>query len=89
MPATRLEDAVAQAEQIRSDFCRLRHPAIGPAAQLSASFGVAAFGPGTSIRTAMRQADRALYAAKSSGRNRVEVAQEEQRAHPQPILSAA
>lgn len=85
---TGLDEAAAQAERIRSAFDSLYHPAIGPDAQLSASFGVAAFEPGSSVRAAMRSADRALYTAKHTGRNRVTVAREED-ALPQPILSAA
>ncbi|MEC8179491.1 MAG: diguanylate cyclase [Pseudomonadota bacterium] len=55
---------------------------------MSASFGVAAFEAGSSVRAAMRSADRALYTAKHTGRNRVTVAREED-ALPAPILSAA
>lgn len=85
---TSLEEAADQAEDIRSAFDGLCHPAIGPATQLSASFGVAAFEADTPIRHAMRSADRALYSAKQSGRNRVTVASEES-PPPEPILSAA
>ncbi|WP_459788699.1 GGDEF domain-containing protein [Alteriqipengyuania sp. 357] len=85
---TSLEEAAALAEQIRNEFACLRHPAIGPATQLSASFGVAAFERGMSVRAAIRSADRALYTAKHTGRNRVTTAFEED-ALPEPILSAA
>lgn len=85
---TTLEEAAGRAEDIRSAFDGLCHPAIGPAAQLSASFGVAAFEADTPIRQAMRNADRALYWAKQNGRNRVTVASEES-SPPEPILSAA
>lgn len=37
---------------------------------LTASFGVAALPPGTTLDTALKQADRALYRAKHAGRNR-------------------
>ncbi|MCK6452627.1 MAG: diguanylate cyclase [Alphaproteobacteria bacterium] len=38
---------------------------------VTASFGVAAFEPGTGVREAIMSADRALYAAKEAGRDRV------------------
>ncbi len=38
---------------------------------VTASFGVAAFAPGTSVRETVISADRALYAAKEAGRDRV------------------
>ena len=85
---TGLDEAAAQAERIRSAFDSLYHPAIGPDVQLSASFGVAAFEPGSSVHAAMRSADHALYTAKHTGRNHVTVAHEED-ALPAPILSAA
>ena len=85
---TSLADAAEQAEGIRSAFDGMCHPAIGPSAQFSASFGVAAFEAGTSIRTAMRDADRALYSAKRNGRNLVTVAQGTAPLD-EPLLSAA
>ena len=88
LPDAGLEGAITLAERIRAAFAALRHPAIGPTAQLSASFGVAPYDAGMPIRAAMRSADKALYRAKQSGRNRVDVARDE-RCVPQRILSAA
>ncbi|WP_425341870.1 diguanylate cyclase [Citromicrobium bathyomarinum] len=85
---TGIEQAAAVAEKIRRAFDSLHHPAIGATVRLSASFGVAAFDAGVPARTAMRSADRALYAAKREGRNRVTIACEED-PRPQPILTAA
>lgn len=85
---TGIEQAAAQAERIRQAFDSLHHPAIGADMQLSASFGVAAFDASVPARTALRNADHALYEAKRHGRNRVTIARE-QSARPQPLLSAA
>lgn len=62
------------AESARSGFS---HDPIGDQAQghvISASFGVAQYRPGEPLMDLMRRADRALYRAKSDGRNRVSLA---------------
>jgi PleD family two-component response regulator len=51
---------------------RLHAPTAAGALRITASFGIAPFGPedaGLDLR--LRQADEALYAAKRGGRNRV------------------
>ncbi|WP_215227572.1 GGDEF domain-containing protein [Erythrobacter sp. 3-20A1M] len=65
------DDAVVIADMIRTEFHRFRHDAIGEQTALSASFGVSDFGQGRSVKTALREADKALYRAKGAGRNRV------------------
>ena len=45
----------------------------GAVRELTASFGVTAWQPEDTLDTLFRRADRALYAAKSGGRNRVEI----------------
>jgi len=71
-PNTDINGAQVLAENLRAGIARLQLPGIE---QLTASLGVAAY-PESAIDGAslMRMADRALYAAKERGRNRVEVA---------------
>lgn len=71
LPGAAVEEACAVANSIRERFHALRHPALGSDHRLSASFGVAAFGPGEALQRALVHADRALYRAKDEGRNRV------------------
>ncbi len=69
------EDAAAEtAERLRKSVAALPVPAPGGEVFFSASFGVARVLPGeSSVEPAMHRADVALYRAKHSGRNRVEV----------------
>jgi diguanylate cyclase (GGDEF)-like protein len=61
--------AARSAERMRQAIAALRFPE-QPGLQVTASFGIAPLGPGTTAATWMGQADEALYAAKQSGRNR-------------------
>lgn len=73
LPDTQLDGALAVAEQLRRAIAAIELPFAGSA--LSASIGVAVL-PQHAVEAdgLMRAADRALYAAKRAGRNRVEVA---------------
>ena len=63
--------ARALAERARA---QIMQPFEGAMRSLTASFGVTAWQPEDTLDTLFRRADRALYAAKNAGRNRVEAA---------------
>lgn len=73
LPDTGLDGALVLSEKVRREIERLDVPQIGRS--LTASLGVAVLpdhaAEGESL---LREADRALYAAKARGRNRVEAA---------------
>lgn len=69
-PGTRLEGLQQLAESLRERIAAHTFPVAG---HKTASFGVAEYQPGDSITDLVNRADRALYKAKSNGRNRVEV----------------
>ncbi len=70
-PQTDLAGASALAEKLRSAYASAEFPM---AIHRTASFGVACYHPGDSVDGLIRRADRALYAAKEAGRDRVELA---------------
>jgi diguanylate cyclase (GGDEF)-like protein len=72
LPDTDVDAALEVAEKLRSTVCSLSVPEVGRA--VTASLGVAVH-PDARIdaETLLREADRALYAAKAGGRNRVEL----------------
>ena len=79
LPDTPGHGALALAEQVRSEFARLRIRRNGSdelIAQITISVGVAAPMPGESVEQAINRADKALYKAKNDGRNRVCFAEE-------------
>ncbi|MCE1184115.1 MAG: diguanylate cyclase [Rhodocyclales bacterium] len=71
LPSTTLPGACVLAEKLRRAVWETPFPQVGP---LSASFGVAECQPGEDWHQWLGRADKALYAAKSQGRNRVEAA---------------
>ena len=73
-PDTGLEGAVGLAERLRAKIARQDFGRIG---QKTASFGVAEAHVGESALALVERADRALYAAKRGGRDRVETAKPE------------
>jgi diguanylate cyclase len=77
LPRTELVSALNQAERVRAALADHRVPPgdEGPVLSVTASFGIAAF-PESGADTAedlVRRADRALYRAKKTGKNRVEL----------------
>ncbi|GAA4494876.1 diguanylate cyclase [Gluconacetobacter tumulicola] len=67
-------EAAACAERIRSRIEKSAIPcSTGDTFSLTISAGIATFQGGIKIGTLIEQADRALYAAKDAGRNRIEI----------------
>lgn len=71
LPATHADEAVQVAERFRAMLAGERFEHQGQSQPLTASVGVAVLHPGMPPDLALRQADEALYRAKSAGRNRV------------------
>jgi diguanylate cyclase (GGDEF)-like protein len=75
LPQTSLEEGISIAERIRRRITRVRFPhgKAQPLGSVTVSIGVSAFSPGLETpQTIIEVADRALYLAKSRGKNRVE-----------------
>lgn len=68
-PDTDLAQAVRRAERLRSTISRSKIGGIEDRT-ITSSFGVTQAEPGDSVESVLRRADRALYTAKETGRNR-------------------
>lgn len=68
VPHAGAPEAVALAERIRQRVSSHDFPQVG---SVTVSIGVAEYNPGESLECVVGRADKALYAAKASGRNRV------------------
>jgi len=67
-----LQTALEQLQDLRQRIARLRLDDVDPELRITASIGVASFGPGQEApHVILSAADRALYRAKNEGRNRV------------------
>jgi diguanylate cyclase (GGDEF)-like protein len=83
LPATDRAGAVAVAESLRREIERITVPGVGR--EITGSFGVAVQpDDADDAEQLVRRADRALYAAKAAGRNRVHVAERSADAADQP-----
>ena len=71
LPKTDLKGAQKVAEKLRKALEELKIEPFG--IRVTASFGVTEIAPGELLEEALERADRALYRAKSRGKNRVEV----------------
>jgi diguanylate cyclase (GGDEF)-like protein len=75
LPSTDLEEARVVAHGMRAAMMSQKIDGLAEQARVTSSFGVAAIAKGEPLEQAMQRADKALYAAKENGRNRVECAE--------------
>ena len=74
MPETKVEDACTAANNVRERIERTHFHFKGDPVQITISFGVAQVSKKDTKKSAFERADKALYIAKQTGRNRVETA---------------
>ena len=82
LPGTDLEGALQAAERLRQAVAAAVLPTSGNQYSMTVSIGVVAIDPDEHINSALARADHALYAAKSAGRDRVELGQPRLRVDP-------
>lgn len=73
LPGTDLEGALQAAERLRHAVAEAVLPTSGNKYSMTVSIGVVVIDPNEHINSALARADHALYAAKSAGRDRVEL----------------
>lgn len=75
LPCTALSEARVVAHGMRAAIMSQQINGLPETARVTSSFGVASVGRGETLELVMQRADKALYAAKENGRNRVECAE--------------
>jgi diguanylate cyclase (GGDEF)-like protein len=75
LPGTRLEGALQAAERLRIAVTEAPLPSCAEGYRMTVSIGLVMVEPNEALTAALARADHALYAAKTGGRNRVEVGQ--------------
>jgi diguanylate cyclase (GGDEF)-like protein len=73
LPATPLAGARVCAERVRAAIEQAAYPGIPPSTPVRATLGIAEAARGEDIAALVARADRALYAGKAAGRNRVSI----------------
>ena len=74
LPQTHLDEARDLAERLRTQLARMDTTYRSEDTRITGSFGVVQFDGSRALTACIKKADEALYEAKHSGRNRVEVA---------------
>ncbi|HEU4373908.1 MAG TPA: GGDEF domain-containing protein, partial [Telluria sp.] len=73
LPGTDIDGALQAAERLRCAIAAAVLPSSGNQYSMTVSIGVVVIDPHEHINSALARADHALYAAKSNGRDRIEV----------------
>lgn len=73
LPGTTLDGAIQAAERLRLAVAAAPLPCCPGEYRVTVSIGLVLIGPNEALTAALARADHALYAAKSGGRNRIEV----------------
>lgn len=71
LPDTDERTALRILNELREDFAKIRHTGRGGLFPVTFSCGVVCLAPGSTVAVLLDEADKSLYAAKRSGRNRV------------------
>jgi diguanylate cyclase (GGDEF)-like protein len=89
-PGCTEQECFAQADRLRKQLAQTEMSVNDSALRVTASFGVTAARPGENCtqEALIRRADEALYLAKKSGRNRVEIHRPERPAVIEPVEPA-
>jgi diguanylate cyclase (GGDEF)-like protein len=78
MPSTDLKNASDTIDRLRQSLAAVTFEGCGeggeaPSFHVTVSFGLTLLAPDVSVETSIERADKALYAAKATGRNRASV----------------